>query len=111
MNRKAIADAFAVPVDELFGRCRTNRLVAIRAAIASVMYEQGADVYQIAHELGRDRTSILYLLGRTTSSNGIEYKAPDDWMHLLATARNVVSVTPEPRKRANTIYSQSVQTM
>lgn len=90
-----IADAMQVSTAEITGKSRARQLVTIRAAIASAMYERGCDVYQIARTLNRDRTTVLYLLGRA-NNNGLEFNPPEGFAEALETVDRTIVCKPEP---------------
>lgn len=97
-----IADAMQISAAEITGKSRALHLVTIRAAIAAAMYERGCDVYQIASTLNRDRTTVLYLLGRA-HNHGIDFNPPKGFAEALETVDQTIVCKPEPRHRSKTI--------
>ena len=61
---EAVAREHGMTPKLVLGPCRVRRLVAARRETAIRLVEEGLSVREVAMVMGRDHSSILYLLGR-----------------------------------------------
>lgn len=55
-------------VEDVRGKSRSTSMARARREIAAVMHAAGCSSVEIGRELGRDHSTILYLLGRTAAA-------------------------------------------
>ena len=60
--RQAIFDAMGVTYVDMAGDCRDQKMVFARMIFAHLCRKEGASVKEIAEELGRDHSTVIYYL-------------------------------------------------